>query len=98
MFKDCKNIAGLWGSNFVGDWCVVLQCNRVFITLFKVPGCIIFWVRVTHKILEHCIFANQVSNSLALIMSKLIGGLACKDANTDPPKNNDDATVCQINL
>ena len=44
--------------------------------------------------------AYEVSNSLALIMSKLIGGLACKDANTDPPKNNDDATVhvCQINL
>ena len=54
VFKDCKNIAGSWGSNFVGDWCDVLQSNRVFITLFKVPGCIIFWVRVTHKILEHC--------------------------------------------
>ena len=29
MSMDCQNFAGLWGSNFKGNWFVALQCSTI---------------------------------------------------------------------
>ena len=29
MFVHCQNFAGSWGSNFVGNWFLALQCKMI---------------------------------------------------------------------
>ena len=52
MFVDCQNFASLWGSYFVGNWFIALQCKAIHNLLSFCSGHE-FVCKVTHEIHKH---------------------------------------------
>lgn len=56
-----SKICWLWGCYFVGNWLVALW----YISLLYIRGHVNSWLRVTHKILQHCSPINNDDSTVA---------------------------------